>query len=419
MLIIFLGLVFESNALGLTLEECFESAKKTNPRFEILKISKKEQKLYKTKSFLDILPQVDLSRKLNDDPQPLRTKIASKKPNAIIARGNISLAQISSIGSHSYRANVEQNIALSEEQKLLMEGIKCYLSFCEEKHKLALSSSTLEFAKSGNKLATAKFQMGSATKIDVLNSEAELAKAAFDKDSQENALTIAKRTFTQFFGITPDGEIETPSNQREMALSRDELLQFTLANNPNLKAKQNSASMQKAMLAQSAAERLPQIEYSFRTTLDNANPDETVQWALSIPILAGQQSSILDIPLKKHALRKAMIAKMHYQDELEANVLANWQNQEQQKAQLRMLEKYIEAKNLRLTAITQECALGKGTLIDLYKAAQELDIAKLQQVKAQYGLIISKYEILALCGNLSKELFPNTKDSKKIKKIQS
>jgi outer membrane protein len=423
-------LILQNNAFCLTLEECFESAKKTNPRFEILGINEKQKKLSKAIALLEILPEVELTRKLNQDEESDRdaelTKLFKDKgfkaapktdaeKNEISVSGDLSLAKISSIGAQSAAADAQKSDALDKEQTLIMEGVKLYTQLCEARQIVEVLSSTLEVTKNRARAAKAKFEMGYATKIDVLNVEAELMKATFDKESYEDKLNSIQHQFIQFFGIKPEGEIKKPRDPKYLPSSLEELLKATLANNPKLKYHQNNTAVKKALLAQSFAERMPKISYAIKTNLGDLEKNAKTAWNLSVPILAGRGRSVLEIPLKKHELRKATIDKMYQQDDLETNVIDCWKEQDQTRAELKMCNKFVEARNLRLTAANQEYALGKSKLEDLYLAAKELEEARLRQIQAE---INAKYKMLSLCGGLSAALLQNDQLNKEKTKSQ-
>ena len=146
--ILLISLIFSwtNKALSLTLQECFESAKKTNPRFEILGLDQKQERIRKAIAALDLLPKVDLQRLIEQRPNkersnpPISTnplipvldnrlkqhgllKETPKKGNIISASGYFSLTQMTSIAAQSAISDANKYKAIEENQKLLTEGI--------------------------------------------------------------------------------------------------------------------------------------------------------------------------------------------------------------------------------------------------------------------------------------------------------
>ena len=170
---------------------------------------------------------------------------------------------------------------------------------------------------------------------------------------------------------------------------------------------------------------MPYISYEMRKNVSHSDQKLHSSVSLSIPIIAGNGKSVLDIPLKKHEVRKSTIIAMHAEDHLKMQVMACWSDYDLKSSQLEMYKKFAEARSLALEATTQEYVLGKGPLIAIYKAEQDLKEAKKYQLESESEFIKTKYRILTLCGNLSnyihtpskkETLDTKTKKQKKLRK---
>jgi hypothetical protein len=445
-LLIVLTFSWANHASSLTLQECFESAKKTNPRFEILGLDKKQEQIKKAIAVLDLLPKVELQRLIESRPNQERPnppthnaaqtsidarlsqhgllKEASKKGSILYAAGNLSLDQITHIASQAAISDANKYRSIEKEQQLITEGVAIYLQVCTSQQLLEVAQSLLEFTKNRVKLVSAKFSMGHATKTELLNAKAELVKAEWDTSERESKLNTYKKLFLQFFGIASSSDMEKPEDPKDLPESFEKFLELAFSNNPSLKSYRYAKKAKSAELADGIMKRIPHISYEMSKNI--SHPDQKLKSSISIivPIIA-KHGSVLDIPLRKHELRKSSIETMHAEEKLRIEVIDCWEDYDLKNAQIQMYKKFVEARSLALEGMTQEYMLGKGSLMEIYKAEQELKEVKKSQLEAESEFIKTKYKILSLCGNLSsyvnsfiQEKKPNsgTKKKKNIKK---
>lgn len=409
----FLAFLWSSQASGLTLEECFQSAKKHNPRFEVFKLEKQQHSLRKAIASLSFIPDAYVSKSLkssqaealakNSGQNSLKYKSLNdeEKNLKIRAKGKISLSTMAAIALKIAESEIRNHQALQKAQELLFEGITLYLDLYAAQLALKAALSNLEFTQNIARLINAQFDFGQIKKTELLSYQADLLMAEYNKEKAQNDLKIKEMLFEQFFGIRPKSEMILPSDHtRSLPKSFNDLLALALKNNPNLKAQNSALQAKKASLALSIANRSPSLNYELSKDIAKSDQKTSTEMSVTLPIISGE--GLLDIPLKKHEVREASINKMHANDSIKAEVSNLWQNHQIAKIQISTIKKALEARSLALQAVTQEYKLGKSILVNVQKAEQELQKSKTEQVAVESNFIKTSYQIIAMCGALNK-----------------
>jgi outer membrane protein len=124
-------------------------------------------------------------------------------------------------------------------QEVAYRVVRAYYSLLTGEQQLAAARKILETAKTTEDAAEARLQNGESTLPDVLNARAARAQAAYDLESADGAVRLARVTLRESLGVEPSEQIEiAPPAESPAALqvteSIEQLVALALKERPDL-----------------------------------------------------------------------------------------------------------------------------------------------------------------------------------------
>ncbi len=275
----------------------------------------------------------------------------------------------------------------------------------KEEQSIALGQS-LETLREQEAAARKSFDLGRATKTDVVLIEAQRADVEARLSSVRAQAGSARLNFQALTGIVLEKFI-LPESPPTYPDNVDRLIEITWAANQSLKAADAAIEAGEAEVRSVQGQRLPSVEvagtlsYAEGNLIQNDSIESaSVQLRLSMPLFTGGRISS-EVRQAKAELRSNRFSQADLNRRLEAAVRASYG--EALAATLSRLSAatQIQASATAFEGVNIEYDLGKRTTIDVLNAEDDLLSARFAAVDARIVEDLSIYNLLRLTGTLA------------------
>ncbi len=311
-----LALGFILQAASLTLQQAIQYALTHNPSFLAEKERVEAAKAQKDKAMSGFLPKISfqgqriLQEKLfTIEIPPFFPGDRPKKVKMDFTRNyqlGLSINQVLFTGgkvSNAYRSakfNYEASKRELEEKKLeLIYNVKrAYFSALLAKQVLSIAEEALKLAERHYKQVKALYEVGNASKFELLSAEVNYENAKPDVLKARNSYRLALLNLKNILGMPSDFPVELADELKvvDFDLELDEVIKLAYSSSPTLKRIAYQKKAAQALLGLSKASFSPDIllsmSYNWRFDQFSLKPSEwenyyTVSLIVSIPIFSG------------------------------------------------------------------------------------------------------------------------------------
>ena len=264
------------------------------------------------------------------------------------------------------------------------------------------------------KQAKRYFEAGIGTVTDINDAQARYDTIEAQEIAARNTLEVRVRALEQIVGGThrhldrlgPRLTLEKPIPEKV-----DEWIDFSLANNPQLKAREAALEVAEKDVGKSAAGHLPTVDivagrsqvinpsYSL---LENTNWTNTVGIQLAVPLFAGGTTQ------GRVDQSRAVRERTRYELESvkRSTVLTTRQeflNVDSGVAQVKALEQAVKSNEVALYSAQRGQEAGMRTSFDVLNAQQLLFTVRRDLAQARYGYVTSRLKLRSATGLLGEE----------------
>lgn len=312
------------------------------------------------------------------------------------------LEEIKEAGSLSFKEQVITSVA---------NIIAAYYDVVQQKEQLNSISQQMDISKERVQVASVQFNVGSGSKLALLQAEVDLnaQKAAYLQ--QQTAIEESKATLNQLIALPAgndyDVEDTIPVN---MSLDYHEVSQGVSLNNPALQLAQKNIAISQSALQEIQRSRFPTLSfissYSYSKVnsgagffLLNQSNGPTYGFTASIPIFNGFNIN----RQAKSAQLNILYEQLSYENQRSQTDLSlqnAFRNYDYYKKAIELEEQNLGVAQENVKVALEAFKQGQSTTVDVKIAQQGLADALYRLISARYNAKLAETNLLKLEGNL-------------------
>ena len=422
--IIFIFLVFNISAVSaLEFLTYLESAYKNNP---ILNAERKNYKAIRENiniSRSEFLPSVSISETESSQENFNKTNHVGSKIAENSNRTNtqsISVDQKIFQGFQGYNSIKKSQLELEQaalnlknvEQQILLKSAVAYYDLIYKIKNKKFNLANVDLFERQVETDQSRLQKGEITLTDLAQSESSLAGANAELISAETKLFTAKSNFERIIGLPSSDSISKDSLIDNLNLSFPQnlntALDFSEKNNPKLllakldyEISKKNVNIEKSKFSPSASINYTQSKNKdFSSSIDEID-QETIKATVKMPLFRGGENYSL---LKKSKFKKeqSSLILQDAKNEVKTDTANSWSVYQSSQSVLKSTQAQVKAAEIANEGITLEYDSGnKRTTLEVIQSRSLLLNARISNAKAESNFAISKFELLAILGELT------------------
>jgi len=417
------------DTLRLDLDQCVETALKSNPQILQSEFYREMSEKDVTIAFSNFLPNVNASMGYNHSTlgpsSQLRIDTRSGilvplQPDEIKSWSSSADATISQTlfngGYNFYNLSQAKNMDKSAKysleatkQEIIYRVKERYYNLLKQEQLLQVQHKALESAKESLRLSRTLFTVGKASKSDELQAQVLKDQAELAVIEQENILSIAHSSLNHVLGFDVNKVIKISDNFdiQEIVITYEKAAESGRMYNPNLIKSQYDLKASQNYIGMATSSYLPNISiyagYSWRhqdfSRIENWR-DEDYNWysgiSLSIPIFQGF-SRIANVSKAKLNYNYNQEIQIQLQKDIDLELKESYFLLHQAKKKIAVTEVAVESAATNLKLMQEKFRIGSGTMLDI-------TVAQVSDVEAQSNRIQALYEYKLSAARLQKAM---------------
>lgn len=306
------------------------------------------------------------------------------------------------------RANKKyySHLAESSEQAVILNVKTYYFNYLKALDQRDVSEEAVKRGEEQYKLAKSRYEVGSASKSDVLKAQVQFGNDKLTLLAAQNNVKIAKAELTYYIGLDVNSDVEY-SDQFEPKKydgSEMEALTLGLTNHPGLLASEQLLNSAKYGVRSAYGNYLPSLSLglSKNWSADTWNRvkefnSEDGQWTfsatLSIPIFQGF-SRKSNVTSAKVSLNNARTSYYYAKNNVALGIKEAYLEIQRADQALQVAGENVEAAKEDMSLVQEKYNLGAATILELLDAQVSLLTAQISKIKADfdYNLAVARLE---------------------------
>lgn len=284
------------------------------------------------------------------------------------------------------------------EQNLILTVKTTYYSYLASERTKEIREEAVKRGEEQLKLAQSKFDVGSASKSDVLKAKVQYGNDKLSLLEAENAVSINRANLAYLIGIDVNSDIEfsreTP--KRDYSGSENEALKFGLSNHPGLLSTESKLSAARygvksiwGRYAPSVSVRVSRGWTNEYWGMVNDFSDDDARWTISTSLdftIFDNFSRKAAMASAKASLNDARVA-YHYQRNSVANEIKKaYLDMNKAFEALKLADENESAATEDMALVQEKYNLGAATILELLDAQVSLITAQNSKIQAEFGL---------------------------------
>jgi len=298
------------------------------------------------------------------------------------------------------------------EQQILLKSAIVYYDLIYKIKNKQFNLANIDLFERQVETDTSRLQKGEITLTDLAQSESSLAGANAQLIAADTELLVAKSNFERIIRLTAPTDIARDNFIETVGLNFPSSLNSTLSiserYNPKLllakldfQISEKNVSIEKSKFSPSASINYTKSQSKdFSSTLDDVD-QETLKATVTIPLFKGGENYS---SLKKSQFKKQQ-TNLILQDtinEVKTDTTNAWSTFQSSESVLRSTQAQVEAAEIANEGITLEYDSGNiRTTLEVIQSRSLLLSARISNAKAERDFAISKFELLAVIGELT------------------
>jgi len=296
--------------------------------------------------------------------------------------------------------------AEGSEQSLILTVKSYYFAYLAA---LRIKESREEAVKRGEeqlKLAQSKFEVGSASKSDVLKAKVQYGNDKLDLIDAQNGIEKAFADLAYVIGIDVNSDIIFSPDYivKDYEGSENDAMAFGLTHYPGLLASEKSMAEAKNNLRSAWGEFLPTVTVSFSKSYQNKFwhvvndlPYEDSRWSIStsvsLPIFANF-SRYSSISRAKANLNNARASYYYAKNNVALEIKKAYLDMSKAREKLTVTEENVAAAEEDMALVQEKYNLGAATILELLDAQVSLITAQYDKIQSEfdYNLAVATLE---------------------------
>lgn len=421
---LFLGQMSIGHAAGLL--DIYQDARVSDPQYAAAKAEWDAASTLVPQALGQLLPQVSISgsRIKNDTTNEIQTSSQGNRSTdyeftSKTGSLNLSQALIRPQAWLTYTQSKDQLRQADEQlrfaaQDLILRLAQAYFDALLAEDNVLLAAEQKAAISEQLKQAKRYFEAGVGTITDINEAQARFDTTVAQELAAQNNLEIRVRAIEQLVGkvyryLSPLGPrlaLDSPE-----PANVEKWLEYSLANNPQLKARQAVFDISQQEVYKNFASHLPTVDLVASrgrnenpgfTLIDNVTTSNTVGIQVSVPIFSGGTTQA--------RVNQASALKERARYELEVAKRATIQNTRQEYlnvvngvAQVKALEQAVKSNEVALYSAKKGQEAGLRTSFDVLNTQQLLFSAKRDLAQERYRYVMARLKLRAVAGLLDEE----------------
>ena len=298
------------------------------------------------------------------------------------------------------------------EQQILLKSAIVYYDLIYKIKNKQFNLANIDLFERQVETDTSRLQKGEITLTDLAQSESSLAGANAQLIAADTELLVAKSNFERTIRLTAPTDITQDNFIETVGLNFPSSLNSTLSiserYNPKLllvkldfQISEKNVNIEKSKFSPSASINYTKSQSKdFSSTLDDID-QETLKATVTIPLFKGGENYS---SLKKSQFKKQQ-TNLILQDtinEVKTDTTNAWSTFQSSESILRSTQAQVEAAEIANEGITLEYDSGNTrTTLEVIQSRSLLLSARISNAKAERDFEISKFELLAVIGELT------------------
>jgi outer membrane protein len=425
-IIIFILIIFNINALFASDFLIYlESAYKSNP---VLNASRENYKAIKENiniSRSEFLPSIFVTGdKRSRQNSNITNQVGVSLPDSsnTSETKSISVDQKIFQGFYGYnlikKSKFEANQAAlklkNTEQQILLQSADVYYDLVYKIKNNQFNLSNVDLFERQVESDSTRLQKGEITLTDLAQSESSLAGANAKSIAAETELLTAKSNFERIIRLSAPEKIVEDKILKNIYLNFPTNLNTALnisgKNNPKLilakldyEISKKNVNIEKSKFSPSASVNFTQSQNNdFSSTVDDTD-QKTLKATVTIPLFKGGKNYSL-LQKSKFKKKQSSLILQDTKNEVKTSTINSWSVYQSSESILKATQAQVKAAEIANEGITLEYDSGnKRSTLEVIQSRSLLLEARISNAKAERDFAISKFELLAVIGELTLE----------------
>ncbi|MBD3332383.1 hypothetical protein GF356_06000 [candidate division GN15 bacterium] len=328
---------------------------------------------------------------------------------------SISLFRLSNVFNYAAaRAAHEQARldVLASEQDLIYSVKAVYYAHLASVENLEVQQEAVRRSEEQLKLIQSKFDLGSASKSDLLKQKVQYGNDQLNLLTAENSVTTTRAELAYTIGIDPASSVEfsTDYRDRELTTTLDEAIAYGMEHQPSLLAAQKDVDASNSSVRARWAEYLPNLTgfanlgYSSGTrgdtvTFDFSETSTTVGFRVNWNIFDGF-SRERNLSYAKVARNNARASLSDMRNLVSRDIKTAFLEIQQLQKKQQVSSENVDAAQEDLRIIQEKYNLGAASILDLLDAQVSLRQAQVSNIQADFDLNLAVAKLENAMGKM-------------------
>ncbi|MEW6412424.1 MAG: TolC family protein [Candidatus Zixiibacteriota bacterium] len=301
---------------------------------------------------------------------------------------------------------------INSEHDLIYSVKLAYYAYLANVENVKVQEQAVARSEEQLKLITSRYELGSASKSDVLKQKVQYGNDRLALLRANNAVVTSKATLAYTIGLEPNGDVEFSSDYdiREFTGTMDEALQYGLAHEPGLLASGKSLAAAKNSVRSGYSSYLPVLTGSASYSISDGSSGDTLLYNSSSKTTRyGLTASwnIFDGFIRESYVTSAKVSRNNARAALAdtrnlvvQEIKTAYFDAEQQKLAKEVASENVDAANEDLKITQEKYNLGAATILDLLDAQVSLKQAQVSMIQADFDLNLAIAQLENAMGKM-------------------
>ncbi|HUV31338.1 MAG TPA: TolC family protein [Acidobacteriota bacterium] len=308
-------------------------------------------------------------------------------------------------------ASARLNVLASEQDMIYAVKIS-YFAYLASVENVSVQEEAAKRAEEQLKLIESRFELGSASKSDVLKQKVQFGNDRLALLRAQNAVTNSMASLAYTIGVDPrqDWQFSTTYDSREFGGTLDEAIAFGLRHKPSLLAAEKGVDAAKSWLRAARMDYLPTVSGYASLNLSDGTRGDTVaynQSSQSRTIGFSVSYNIFDGFIRENRVTQSKVAvndrKAAFADarnQAVAAIKTAYLDIEQLREQKKVSDENVAAADEDLKITQEKYRLGAATILDLLDAQVSLKTAQVELIRSGFDLNLASARLENAMGKM-------------------
>jgi outer membrane protein len=296
------------------------------------------------------------------------------------------------------------------EETVLLSAATIYMDFLRDAAIVEVQRNNTMVLEQTLQQTRQRFDVGTVTRTDVAQAEAQLAAGKTQQLTAEANLVTTRANFRRIIGDEPANLAPGSPVDRFLPRTLASAAALSLIENPNVTAAMYGIDVNYLQVKINEGALLPtlslvtSVQEAYEQTLTTQRAFTASAVAqVSAPVYQGGSEYSLIRQSKENLAQQRLNLEM-VRDQTRANTVTAWGQLVAGKATVASAESQVAASEIALTGVRREATVGQRTTLDVLNAQQALVNARVALVTAQHDRVVASYSVLSAVGRLSPQV---------------